>query len=289
MKPSPFVKWAGGKSQLLSQFEPFFPTSFGRYVEPFVGGGAVFFHLFRQGRLAGREVVLVDSLEELINCYRVIQNRVDELIAELQRHEPHKHDEEYFYRVRAWDRTPGYAQRDEIERAARFLFLNRTCYNGLYRVNRRGEFNVPFGRYDNPTICADGNLRAVSRALQGVTLLAGDFARCLETAAPGDFVYLDPPYHPLSGTANFTSYTSDDFGAEDQRRLADLFRELDRLGCQVMLSNSSTDFIREIYGGYEQLEVQATRAISRKGDARGAIPELLVMNYETCHPALSVR
>jgi DNA adenine methylase len=279
MNPSPFVKWAGGKTRLLAQFEPFFPTSFGRYIEPFVGGGAVFFHLFRQERLTGKEIVLVDSLEELINCYRVIQNRVDELIAELQRHEPHKHDEEYFYRVRAWDREPGYAQRDDIERAARFLFLNRTCYNGLYRVNQSGEFNVPFGRYDNLTICAAGKLRAVSRALQRVTLLVGDFTRCLETAAPGDFVYLDPPYHPLSATANFTSYTSDDFGPEDQRRLADLFRELDRRGCQVMLSNSSTDLIREIYGGYVRVEVHASRVISSKADARGAIPELLVMNY----------
>jgi DNA adenine methylase len=279
MNPSPFVKWAGGKAQLLSQFEPFFPASFERYVEPFVGGGAVFFHLCRQGWLAGKGIVLIDSLEELINCYRAIQNRVEDLIAGLQRHEPHKHEEEYFYGVRGWDRTPGYAQRDEIERAARFLFLNRTCYNGLYRVNRRGEFNVPFGRYHNPTICAAGNLRAASQALQGVTLLADDFVRCLETAAPGDFFYLDPPYHPLSDTANFTSYTSADFRAEDQRRLADLFRELDHLGCQVMLSNSSTDFIRKIYDGYEQVEVQAIRAISSKGDARGAIPELLVMNY----------
>ena len=279
MKPSPFVKWAGGKAQLMSQFEPFFPTGFERYVEPFVGGGSVFFYLFRQGRLAGKESVLIDSLEELINCYRAIQSRVEELLAALQRHEPHKHDKEYFYRLRAWDRVPGYAQRDEIERAARFLFLNRTCYNGLYRVNRRGTFNVPFGRHDNPTVCAADNLRAVSRALQGVALLAGDFTLCLETVAPGDFCYLDPPYDPLSGTANFTSYTSDDFGAKDQQRLADLFRELDRLGCQVMLSNSSTEFIRELYGGFEQVEVQAIRAISSKADARGAIPELLVMNY----------
>lgn len=279
MKPSPFVKWAGGKARLLSQFDPFFPTGFGRYIEPFVGGGAVFFHLFRQGRQAGQQSVLIDSLEELINCYRAIQSRVEELIAALQRHEPHKSDKDYFYRVRAWDRAPGYTQRDAIERAARFLFLNRTCYNGLYRVNRRGAFNVPFGRYDNPNICDGQNLRAVSRALQGVTLLTGDFTRCLETAVPGDFVYLDPPYDPLSGTANFTSYTSTSFGAQDQRRLADLFRELDRRGCQVMLSNSSTEFIRQLYNGFEQVEVQAIRAISSKGNARGAIPELLVMNY----------
>jgi DNA adenine methylase len=277
--PYPFVKWAGGKAQLLSQLAPFFPSSFRRYIEPFVGGGAVFFHLFRQGQLAEQKSLLIDSLDELINCYRTIQNHVEDLIAGLQQHEPHKHDKEYFYAVRARDRSPDYARRDGIERAARFLYLNRTCYNGLYRVNRRGEFNVPFGRHRNPTICAADNLRAVSRALQGVVLLVGDFTRCLETAAVGDFVYLDPPYDPLSSTASFTSYTSDDFGAADQRRLADLFRELDRRGCHVMLSNSSTPFIRELYGGYEQVEVQATRAISSKGQARGPIPELLVMNY----------
>ena len=280
IKPSPFVKWAGGKSQLLSQFEPHFPSGFGQYIEPFVGGGAVYFHLYRLERLTGKDVVLVDSLEELINCYRVVQTRVEELIAELQCHEPYKHDEEYFYQVRAWDRTPGYARRGVIERAARFLFLNRTCYNGLYRVNRRGEFNVPFGRYANPTICPVANLRAASRALRGVTLLAGDFTRCLESAAPGDFVYLDPPYHPLSDTANFTSYTSGDFGVEDQQRLAALFRELDHRGCRVMLSNSSTGLIRELYGDYHQVEVQATRVISSKTDARGAVSELLVMNYQ---------
>jgi DNA adenine methylase len=279
MKPSPFVKWAGGKAQLLSQLEPFFPAGFERYVEPFVGGGAVFFHFYRQGRLSGKPSLLIDSLEDLIDCYRAVQNRVEDLIGELQRHEANKHDKEYFYEVRAWDRAPDYAQRDEIERAARFLFLNRICYNGLYRVNRRGEFNVPFGRHRNPTICAADNLRAVSQALQGVVLLAGDFTLCLETAAPGDFVYLDPPYDPLSDTANFTSYTSNDFGAADQQRLAELFRSLDRRGCQVMLSNSSTQFIRDLYAGYEQIEVQANRAISSKGNARGPIPELLVVNY----------
>ena len=279
MKPSPFVKWAGGKARLLSQLAPYFPDRFGRYFEPFVGGGAVFFHLFRHGRLADRESMLIDSLEELINCYRAIQTRVEDLITELKRHEPHKGDKEYYYAVRAWDRAPSYAQRDEIERAARFIFLNRTCYNGLYRVNRSGKFNVPVGRHRNPNICPADKLRAVSEALQGVALVAGDFAHCLETAAAGDFIYLDPPYDPLTDTANFTSYTSDDFGEADQRRLADLFRELDRRGCQVMLSNSSTDFIRELYGGYEQVEVQAIRAINNKGNARGPIPELLVMNY----------
>ena len=277
-RPSPFVKWAGGKGQLLSQFEPHFPTRFERYIEPFVGGGAVFFHLYSQDRLPAKEVVLIDHVEELINCYRVVQSEVEALIEELQRHEPHKLDVDYYYTVRAWDRHPEYSQRSDVERAARFLFLNRTCYNGLYRVNRKGQFNVPFGRYANPNVCNAGNLRAASRALQRVTLELGDFSRCLEWAAPGDLVYLDPPYHPLSDTANFTSYTPTAFDVADQRRLADLFRRLDGRGCQVMLSNSSTPLIRELYRGYEQIEVQATRAISSRGDGRGAISELLVLN-----------
>jgi DNA adenine methylase len=285
MNPSPFVKWAGGKSQLLSQFEPYFPAEFGRYIEPFVGGGAVFFHLYNRGRLAGKPVFLIDRLEELINCYRVIQSQVEALIAELQRHEPHKRQADYYYEVRGWDRAPDYRQRGDVERAARLIFLNHTCYNGLYRVNRRGWFNVPFGRYRNPTICDAYNLRAVSQAWQGVTLLVDDFGRCLEFAKANDLVYLDPPYHPLSETAHFTGYTLADFGVEDQRRLADLFRELDKRGCRIMLSNSCTDLVRELYAGYEQVQVQAVRAINCRGDRRGAIPELLVMNkYEKQKP-----
>jgi DNA adenine methylase len=228
--------------------------------------------------LPNKETVLIDRLEELINSYLVIQNQVEDLIAELQRHEAQKLDADYYYQVRAWDRRADYDSRGKVERAARFVFLNHTCYNGLYRVNRRGQFNVPFGRYHNPTIYDANNLRAASRALQGVTLLVGDFSRCLEMARSGDFVYLDPPYHPLSDTANFTSYTSADFGIEDQRRLADLFRELDGRDCQVMLSNSCTAFVRALYEGYQQVEVQAVRSISSKGGGRGAVPELLVMN-----------
>jgi DNA adenine methylase len=278
IRPSPFVKWAGGKSQLLSQFDSYFPVSFERYVEPFVGGGAVFFYLYNQGRLEGKEIVLIDHLEELINCYRVIQGQVEDLIAALQDHEPRKLEAAYYYKVRAWDRRPDYAQRSDVEHAARFIYLNRTCYNGLYRVNRRGQFNVPFGRYRNPTICDGDNLQAVSRALQGVVLMAGDFERCLEVAGPGTFVYLDPPYDPLSDTASFTGYTSADFGREDQKRLAQVFRDLDRKGCYAMLSNSCTEFIRELYSSYDRQQVQAIRAINSKASGRGAIPELLVMN-----------
>jgi DNA adenine methylase len=281
MHPSPFVKWAGGKTRLIAQYEPYFPTTFGRYIEPFVGGGALFFYLYRQGRLAGKRAILMDDLEELITCYKVIQNQVETLLKELKTHEHHKLDSDYFYEVRDWDRQPGYAQRSDVQRAARFIFLNHTCYNGLYRVNRRGQFNVPMGRHRNPTVRNVQNLRAVGDALQGVSLLVDDFERCLEMARPGDLVYLDPPYQPLPDTASFTSYTSADFGASDQQRLAVLFRELDHRGCQVMLSNSSTDLIRELYDGYEQIPVHASRAISSRGDGRGAIPELLVVNrYE---------
>jgi DNA adenine methylase len=284
--PFPFVKWAGGKGQHLSQFEPHLPASFRGYIEPFVGGGALFFHLYRQGRLSGKDIILIDRVEELINAFRVVQNQVEDLIAELQRHEPHKQDADYYYQVRAWDRQPGYALRSGVERAARFLFLNRVCYNGLYRVNRRGYFNVPFGRHHNPKVCDVVNLRAASRALRGATLLAADFADALQWAREGDLVYLDPPYHPLTATANFTSYTASSFGIDDQKRLAHLFRDLDRRGCHLLLSNSSTPLIQDLYRGYVQIEVTGTRAISSKSTSRGAITELLVTNHKSLHQAL---
>jgi DNA adenine methylase len=208
----------------------------------------------------------------------VIQWQVEDLIAALREHEPFKMEAGHFYEVRAWDRQPGYGLRSDVERAARFIFLNRTCYNGLYRVNRRGQFNVPFGRHQNPNICDAENLRAVCQALQGVELLVGDFALCLEMAGQGDLVYLDPPYHPRSVTASFTSYTLSDFGVEDQQRLARLFNDLDQRGCQLLLSNSATEMVRELYVHYEQIEVEASRAISSKTDGRGPIVELLVKN-----------
>lgn len=278
MTPRPFVKWAGGKGQLLAQFEPFWPAEFGGYVEPFVGGGAVFFHLYRQGRLNGR-AALNDASDELMLCYRVIRDDLAGLLAALRRHQPHRLDAGYYYAVRAWDRKPDFAQRPAVERAARTLFLNRTCYNGLYRVSQQGYFNVPFGRYENPQIVDEENLRAVSEALQNVALYSADFAQCLEWACPGDLVYLDPPYDPLSVTSSFTGYTADDFGDDDQRRLADLFRQLDAAGCRVMLSNSDTARVRELYADYRVEVLQARRAINSKADGRSAIPELLVLNY----------
>jgi DNA adenine methylase len=278
MKPSPFVKWAGGKARLLSQYERFFPARLEGYIEPFVGGGALYFYLKRAERLAGRRIVLMDRLEELVNCYQVVQTQVEPLIEALQEHELHKGDSDYYYEVRSWDRIPGYALRGDIERAARFIYLNRVCYNGLYRVNRRGQFNVPFGRHRNPTVCHAVNLRSVHQALQGVDLFASDFETCVEWARPGDFVYLDPPYHPLSTTSSFTSYTLAAFGVDDQRRLAHIFRDLDRQGCKVMLSNSDTPLIRDLYDGFEQIQVFASRPISSKIGKRGAVPELLIVN-----------
>jgi DNA adenine methylase len=276
--PRPFVKWAGGKGQLLAQFEPFWPVTFRGYVEPFVGGGAVFFHLYRQKRLQGR-VVLNDASAELMLCYQTIRDDLAGLLPPLRRHKPHRLDAGYYYSVRAQDRQPDFAHRPATERAARTLFLNRTCYNGLYRVNRQGHFNVPFGRYKNPRIVHEQNLRAVSEALQNTDLHSDDFGCCQEWAAGGDLVYLDPPYDPLSATASFTSYTSTAFDESEQHRLADLFRRLDATGCLIMLSNSDTGLIRELYAGYRIEVLQARRAINSKGNGRTAIPELLILNY----------
>ncbi|MFZ5916256.1 MAG: DNA adenine methylase [Chloroflexota bacterium] len=278
MIPRPFVKWAGGKGQLMAQLEPFWPTGFEGYIEPFVGGGAVFFHLYRHERLQG-PVILNDLSAELINCYRVIRDDLDALLGELYRHAPHALDADYFYALRAWDRQADFLQRSDVERAARTTFLNRTCYNGLYRVNRRGHFNVPFGRYKKPRLVDEHNLRAVSRALQGVKLRQEDFGRCQEWARRGDLVYLDPPYDPLSATSSFTSYTLATFGEKEQRRLATLYRQLDAAGCWLMLSNSETPLIRELYRDYRIEVLQARRAINAQADGRTAIPELLILNY----------
>jgi len=276
--PKPFVKWAGGKRQLLAQFEPFWPTAFRGYVEPFVGGGAVFFHLHRQERLPG-PVVLNDACAELMLCYRAIRDDLEGLLAALRRHEPHRLDDDYYYSVRAWDRNPGFDQVPVVERAARTLFLNRTCYNGLYRVNQKGQFNVPVGRYKNPRVVDEDNLRAVSAALQNAELHSDDFERCLEWAAEGDLLYLDPPYDPLSDSSSFTSYTSTTFDESGQRRLAEIFRQLDAAGCLIMLSNSDTLLIRELYADYRFEVLQARRAINSKVKGRAAIPELLILNY----------
>jgi len=275
---TPFVKWAGGKGQLLQQYEPLFPITFRDYFEPFVGGGAVFFFLHSQGRLRGG-ATLSDSNEELMNCYRVIRDHVDELVEKLWEHDAQKMDKDYYYKVRKWDRDGRIENMSAAERAARTIFLNRTCYNGLYRVNSKGQFNVPYGRYKNPTVCDEQNLRAASQALQGVDLYTEDFERCLKRVKPGDFVYFDPPYHPLSATSSFTSYTKEDFGEEEQRRLARVFQKLEQRGCKVMLSNSDTPLVWKLYEDYRIGRVEANRAISCKASTRKGVTELVILNY----------
>ena len=266
-RPKPPVKWAGGKGQLIPQFEPLFPKEgYDLYLEPFVGGGAVFFHL------SPRKAMLFDSNDELINFYLVVRDHPEELLEDLKKH---KNTREYYYSVRALD--PHHLS--PIERASRLLYLNKTGYNGLWRVNSKGKHNVPFGRYKNPKIVDEENLHLVSRALKNAEILCDDFSRVLDYAKPNAFVYLDPPYHPLSETANFTGYTSDAFGEEDQRRLAEVFQKLDSIGCLVMLSNSDTPFIRELYDGYDMQVVHAKRAINSRADRRGPINELVIRNY----------
>jgi len=275
----PFVKWAGGKRQLLSEFKKYFPAidSYDRYFEPFLGGGAVFFDLQPD------RAVLMDINEELINTYKVIQNNIEGLIQELKKHKE-RNSKEYFYEIRNWDRLPNYKERTAVERAARFIYLNRTCFNGLYRVNSKGQFNVPFGQYKNPRILDEENLRNVHLLLNNgkdILIENVDYKKVLEYAQEGDFIYFDPPYYPLEPTS-FTSYTKDDFGPEEHEELAAVFKELTDRGCKVALSNSSTDKVRELYSfeGVELIPLQARRNINSDVNGRGAIEELLIINYK---------
>jgi DNA adenine methylase len=267
----PFLKWAGGKRRLLKQYAPFFPdrVTINRYYEPFIGSAAVFFHL------QPVRACLADVNRKLVEVYRVVQQDVEGLIQALK---VHRNERDYFYQVRSWDP----AKLSAVEQAGRLIFLNRTCYNGLYRENRRGQFNVPFGRYANPTICDEERLRRASLALQGVDLVVDDFARVVAPAGPGDFVYFDPPYAPLSATSSFTSYNRRGFGQEDQRRLAQVIEELTGRGVRVMLSNSSAPLIYDLYRRPELrlVPVQARRNINSKAGKRGPVKELLILNYD---------
>lgn len=269
VKARPFIKWAGGKSQLLPYISKLFPPKdqINRYFEPFLGGGAVFFHLQHP------KSFLSDTNNELVELYNIVKNHVEELIKALK---PHKNEHDYFYEIRAQDP----ASLSEVKRAARFIYLNKTCFNGLYRVNSKGGFNVPFGKYKNPAICDEEGLRAASIALKSAKKITpGGYQNVLAQAKPTDFIYFDPPYHPLSKTSSFTSYTADKFGEEEQKQLADAYRELADRGCFVMLSNSGTPLIRELYKDFSVHEIQASRAINSKADGRGKITELLVINY----------
>lgn len=266
----PFLKWAGGKTQLLADLLPRRPASFGAYFEPFVGSGALFFALRSRGLL--REVHLSDTNPRLIDTYRAVRDDVEGVIEALA---AYRNDRDQYYRVRS-------QRHDDLRpagRAARIIYLNKTCYNGLFRENSRGEFNVPFGRYANPRICDAENLRAVSDALQGADLACHDFEAACARVRPGDFVYFDPPYHPVSATSSFTAYHQGGFGEAEQRRLADLFAELASRGACVMLSNSDTPLVRELYAAFPIERVEATRAINSVGTKRGKVGEAIVRSY----------
>ena len=265
---APIVKWAGGKSRLLDELVARAPDSFRRYFEPFVGGAALYF------RLRPRWAVLSDSNPDLINMYRCVAGNVEAVIHRLARHRA-AHGAEYYYGVRERWNEPGGFEAD-VDRAAAFIYLNKTCYNGLWRVNSRGRFNVPLGRYDDPTIFDRLQLRAASRMLQRAELGARHFADAAADARAGDFVYFDPPYHPLSTTAHFTSYTSSSFGPDDQRELARVARALVRRGCKVVISNSDTAFVRELYRGFLVDVVDCARAINSKASGRGPQRELII-------------
>lgn len=266
----PFVKWAGGKGQLLPELKKRVPKNYNRYFEPFVGGGAMFF------ALRPEKAVLSDVNEELINTYTVIRDDLPKLCKELAKH---KYEEKHYYKVRDMDRDPLYASYPPAIRAARFIYLNKTCFNGLYRVNRNGYFNTPFGRYTNPTIFDQSNLEAVHGVLQDTELYIKGFDEVLSDAKKGDFVYFDPPYSPVSETADFTSYTKDGFGDSMQQKLFEVCRALDKKGVSFLLSNSANDQMKELYSEFIVDIVPALRAINSKGNKRGSVSEILVRNY----------
>jgi DNA adenine methylase len=268
-----FVKWAGGKKQLLEQFEEYFPKKIEKYFDPFVGGGAVAFYLLKTHSEI-KKVYLSDINEELIITYNVIKTQVEELIALLKENKT-KHTKEFYYKLRAED----IKALSSLQIAARFIYLNKTCFNGLYRVNSKGQFNVPIGNYKNPAICSEDELKEISQLLRKDDISTKHFYEAIKDAKAGDFVYLDPPYYPLNEKSSFTTYTKDNFLEKEQEHLARVFKELDKRGCKVMLSNSDTDFIKNLYKEYTINFVKATRMINCDATKRGAINEVVVTNY----------
>jgi DNA adenine methylase len=276
----PFVKWAGGKTQLLSKLDEFIPFEFNQYFEPFLGGGAMFFHLISNKNIRFT-AYLSDINVELINTYKVIQNDLERIIEVLKKNENQykKNPSQYYYKLRA-----NIKPANDVERAAKFITLNKTCYNGLYRVNKNGMFNVPMGKYKNPVICDRSKLKKVSSALRHskAIIQASDYKQILlDNANEGDFIYLDPPYNPTSATANFTNYTDYGFGNKDQEELANIFGKLNDRKCKVILSNSDTPFIRELYQDFSRYtkELDTLRSINCKGSKRVGHKELLIRNY----------
>jgi len=275
--PKPFVKWAGGKRQLIQVLSKHLPKNYGTYFEPFLGGGAMLFHMITKN--SNQKCIVSDLNSELVLSYTNIRNNVEELILSLKNHSKNyfKNSKSYYYSVR--DSNP----QNEVEKTSRLIFLNKTCFNGLYRVNNKGKFNVPLGRYTNPNIINEENLRILSQCLKSNKILikCRDFSSILSEVQPDDFVYFDPPYQPVSKTANFTSYTNRDFRTDDLVRLVDVCKKLDSKGCHVMLSNSDTDEVIRMFSEkpWKIVEIQAKRAINSDSKKRTGHSELLIKNY----------
>lgn len=266
------IKWAGGKKQLIEQFKPFFPEKIERYFEPFVGGGTVAFYLLKTHKEI-KKVFLSDINEELIVTYNQVKNNVDELIKKLKIYK-NNHSKEFYYRIR----EQNVKKLSEIEIASRFIYLNRTCFNGLYRVNLSGKFNVPMGSYKNPNIVNEKDLREISQLLKKDDINVFQFDEAVKKAKKGDFVYFDPPYYPLK-KSSFTAYTKNNFLEKEQKKLAEIFKQLHLRGVKVMLSNSDTEFIKKLYKGYNIRFVQAKRMINCDATKRGKINEVVITNY----------
>ena len=276
-KAQPFIKWVGGKRGLLSQIIPLLPKTFNNYFEPFVGGGALFFELYAQGKLEGKKVYLFDINAELINTYEVVRDNPTELIKKLNLFKE-LHSKERYYEVRAWDREENFLELEPLERAARFIYLNKTCFNGLYRVNKNNQNNVPIGSYKNPNIADEEAIYSASEALKHATILNTSYKDVLKYATRDDLVYFDPPYYPLTPTASFTSYSEFEFLDKQQEELFETFYTLDKIGCNVVHSNSDTIFIKELYFKFDIQYIQANRFINSKSSGRGKISEILIRN-----------
>jgi len=273
----PFVKWAGGKRGLLKQILPLFPKEFNSYYEPFVGGGAVFFELFSRGLLKDKRVILSDINKELINTYKVIRDTPCKLIKELEKYKK-QHNKEFYYKIRELDRKEDFSKLSNLEKATRFIYLNKTCFNGLYRVNKKGYFNTPIGSYKNPNIADKDVILSASEALQDIEILHQPFNKILKYANRDDLVYFDPPYYPLNDTSNFTSYNSNCFLEDKQFELFEVFDALTDRGVKLVQSNSDTDFIKDLYKKYDIQIVNANRFINSKSNNRGKITEVLIRN-----------
>lgn len=270
---APFLKWVGGKRQLTPTIKELIPKNYINYYEPFIGGGAVLFDL------QPKNAVINDFNEELINVYQTIKENPEELISDLKNH---KNESDYFYNLRALDREDNFENLSNIKKASRVIYLNKTCYNGLYRVNNSGEFNSPFGKYKNPNIVNETTIRAVSKYLNTnkITILNRDFEEALKGIKKGSFVYFDPPYHPVSASSNFTGYVQGGFDMYEQVRLRDLCNKLNKKGINFLLSNSATQFIEDLYKDYKISYVKANRSINSNAKKRGEIDEVLIRNYE---------